>query len=190
MPSRTDWLLAFIAGESPDDDAVDRIRIMKGLFLFQEEGNAPAEVDYDFQPYNYGPFAQAIYAGVESLIDQGLVEATGPWAYQATPEGYRRIKEMQMQPAMVKWLQDLRAELVALDFSGLLKRVYAKHPESATESLATDVVESLAAERAALIHDALKRDTAGFDKAHRGFLYFENGGKGYTRDEFLATLSV
>ena len=72
MTARQDWLLSFIVGTEHYDSWVDRIRLMKGMFLFQEEGDAPPELDYDFQPYDYGPFTREVYDDLEELKSSGV----------------------------------------------------------------------------------------------------------------------
>ncbi len=146
MTARQDWLLLFIVGTEHYDSWVDRIRLMKGMFLFQQEGDAPPEVDYDFQPYDYGPFTRELYDDLEQLSRRGLIiEARDGKSYRATPAGCSRIDELVAHPlgldaSAVEYLQDLRVELGDLSFRELLKRVYDAHPESAARSVAKDVL--------------------------------------------------
>ncbi len=146
MTARQDWLLSFIVGTEHYDSWVDRIRLMKGMFLFQEEGDAPPEVDYDFQPYDYGPFTREVYDDLEELSRQGLIiEARDGKSYRATAAGCSRIDDLVshplgLDPPAVEHLQNLRVELADLSFRQLLKRVYDAHPESAARSVAKDVL--------------------------------------------------
>lgn len=147
MTPRQDWLLLFIVGTEHYDSWVDRIRLMKGMFLFQEEGDAPPEVDYDFQPYDYGPFTREVYEDLEELSRQGqIIEARDGKSYRATADGCSRIDDLVshslgLDPPAVEYLQNLRVELGDLSFRHLLKRVYDAHPESAARSVAKDVLE-------------------------------------------------
>ncbi|MCP4653603.1 MAG: hypothetical protein GY858_09530 [Candidatus Omnitrophica bacterium] len=58
-----------------------RIRMVKMVFLFQKEIRAkfnlekaiPDSAFPDFQPYDYGPFADQIYADLEFLVNLGFV---------------------------------------------------------------------------------------------------------------------
>lgn len=146
MTARQAWLLLFIVGTEHYDSWVDRIRLMKGMFLFQEEGSAPPEVDYYFQPYDYGPFTRELYDDLEELSHQGLIiEARNGKSYRATAAGCSRIDDLVSHPlgmdsAAVEYLRDLRVELDDLTFRQLLKRVYEAHPESAARSVAKDVL--------------------------------------------------
>jgi uncharacterized protein YwgA len=59
-----------------------RLRLVKMIFLFQKEIRAkfnlekviPDSVFPDFQPYNFGPFAEQIYVDLEFLVNLGFVK--------------------------------------------------------------------------------------------------------------------
>jgi uncharacterized protein YwgA len=59
-----------------------RLRLVKMIFLFQKEVRAkfnleksiPDSVFPDFQPYNFGPFADQIYVDLEFLVNLGFVK--------------------------------------------------------------------------------------------------------------------
>jgi len=142
MPSRSDWLLRFIAGTDHYDGWIDRIRVMKGMFLFQEDGHAPRwEVDYKFRPYDYGPFTEEIYRDAMLLIERGLVaEAVEAKAYRVTEAGRRYLSTVQFDPKPLAALIELRVLVSDLSFRELLKTVYQKHPASAARSIAKDVL--------------------------------------------------
>lgn len=141
MTARQDWLLSFIAGTEDYDSWVDRIRLMKGMFLFQEEGDAPPEVDYQFRPYDYGPFTREVYDDIEELTRRGLViESRDRKSFRVTAAGRQCAEEAGLDPEAVERLQQLRVELCDLSFRDVLKRVYEAHPESAARSVAKDVL--------------------------------------------------
>ena len=141
MTARQDWLLSFIAGTDDYGSWVDRIRLMKGMFLFQEEGDAPPEVDYQFRPYDYGPFTREVYDDIEELTRRGLViESRDRKSFRVTQAGRRCAEETGLDPEAVERLQQLRVELCDLSFRDVLKRVYEAHPESAARSVAKDVL--------------------------------------------------
>ena len=143
MPSRTEWLLRFLVGVSPHYDGwIDRIRVMKGMFLFQAEGDPPiGEVNYNFRPYDYGPFTPEIYRDVEALIATGLVTDTDEGkSYRATERGARYAANIAYPAKPLQTLCELRVEVQDLSFRDLLRRVYKAHPESAVRSVARDVL--------------------------------------------------
>ena len=80
MLNRRDFLLLFI-GLPGDRYGLDRIRIMKGMFLFAESGFPKPGERYEFQPYDWGPFSRDVYQDLEALQVAGLVAVS--------PEGSR-----------------------------------------------------------------------------------------------------
>ncbi len=141
MPTRTEWLLRYIGGTEHYDDWVDRIRLMKGMFLFQKEGGAPREVDYRFEPYDYGPFTQEVYRDLGSLANSGfLAESADGQSYRITQEGRRHLSAERFPPGEERALVEIRVEVSDLSFRDLLRRVYQAYPESASRSVAKDVL--------------------------------------------------
>ncbi|MDO8612533.1 MAG: hypothetical protein Q7R32_06880 [Dehalococcoidia bacterium] len=144
MPTRTDWLLRFIAGTERYDGAIDRLRIMKAIFLFQEEKQAlaPREMNYKFRPYDYGPFTPEIYGDLQQLLAEGyIVEVTGGRSYRVTQQGREYLSGVTFPLKSLEALLELRVEVEDLGFRNLLKRVYTAHPESARRSVAKDVLD-------------------------------------------------
>lgn len=142
MPTRQQWMLRFIAGPPGYKYAVDRIRLMKGMFLFQQEGGAPADVDYKFSPYDYGPFTPEVYRDAETLSAQGhvLQGRDGQW-YQVTDAGRAALAQLDFPDVITEDLDSLRIEVTELSFKDLLRRVYTAYPESASRSVAKDVLK-------------------------------------------------
>ena len=143
MPSRTDWLLRFIIGVTPHYDGwIDRIRVMKGLFLFQKEGGVlPGELNYTFRPYDYGPFTAEVYRDADMLISLGFVTDTDEGkSYRATKRGVEYASEIAFPEQPLERLREIRVEVSDYSFRELLRRVYEAYPESASRSVAKDVL--------------------------------------------------
>ncbi|MBK9344659.1 MAG: hypothetical protein IPN07_16850 [Dehalococcoidia bacterium] len=142
MPTRQDWLLNFVAGTGPDAGWVDKLQIMKGMFLFQNEGKPPAEVNYRFQPYDYGPFTTEVYRDLDILVGAGVVQPSlDGKSFRVTPAGAASLGRVLYEREQAQRLQELRSEVTQLSFRALLKRVYEAHPEFATKSRARDVLQ-------------------------------------------------
>lgn len=141
MPTRQEWMLRFIAGPPGYKYAVDRIRLMKGMFLFQKEGGAPPDVDYKFTPYDYGPFTPEVYRDAEALAAEGLVlEARDGQSYRITEAGRLALAKYNFPEALTETLDQFRIEVTEATFKELLRRVYTAYPESASRSVAKDVL--------------------------------------------------
>lgn len=141
MVSREDWLLCFIAGTEGYDGWVDRIRVMKGMFLFQHEGAPPAEANYAFRPYDYGPFTPDVYRDLEALAARGLIVSSPDMqSFRATEAGRALVAQLNYSAPHRERLEALRIEVGELGFRQLLRRVYVAHPDYAVRSRAKDVV--------------------------------------------------
>ena len=111
--------------------------LMKYTFLLQMEGTSGRRL-YHFVPYHYGPFAKELYADLEHLCEQGLVNVEDG--------GEERTKITLADPAGAEEaLADLpeavAADVVAaldeygdLNYKVLLKTVYEKYPAYAKKS--------------------------------------------------------
>lgn len=134
--TRRDWLLLLIA------EGIDPIRVQKGMFLFAMESSAPEGQKYRFQPYNWGPFSQPIYADLEALEGAGLVErmqvpGASYYRYRRTTKGDEAAAALAARAPgdLVTSITEARGAVTGVGFDGLLKRVYDKYPEYATKSL-------------------------------------------------------
>ncbi len=139
----SDWLLAFIdaGGKRP----ADPVRLQKGLFLLAMSGELPADEQYAFEAYAYGPMSRALYDDLRALARSGLVELVDVrgerWqAARTTPQGAAHIEARGLRhgAAGLAAVGRLRRELDALSFDGLLRRVYRDHPEYAVNSVFRD----------------------------------------------------
>jgi len=117
------------------------VQVQKLLFILEkkipEQLNGP---HFDFQPYHYGPFDRAVYAELEELESQNMLEINlhGSWrTYKLTKEG---------QSAGVNLLNNLSSptrdfivkvsEFVRrLSFSELISAIYKAFPETRKHSV-------------------------------------------------------
>ncbi len=137
---RKDWILVLLhAGK---DKHLDRVRIVKGLFLLSQESPESLENFYSFYPYLYGPFSDEIYSDLDELIEENLIATDlnipPSWSqYRLTEKGSSRAKELWK--ALSKPIQQKIIEVAktvqSLSFSKLLAYVYKKYPDYAKESV-------------------------------------------------------
>lgn len=137
-----DRLLIFVALEGAPQ-GLDPVRLQKGMFLFSQDPIATEAEKYQFVPYNYGPMSAQIYADLETLAEQGLVEVVPvsgqSWArYIATAEGLSRAQKLLNQetsPAAAHRLHAIKKDVASKTFSAVLEDVYDRYPEFATNSV-------------------------------------------------------
>jgi len=113
------------------------------MFLDAEEGNADDGEKYAFIPYNYGPMSAQIYADLEDLVSEGLVEAVPvkgqSWSrYVATNKGLeagREVLSQEPSDATAQHLYRIKKDVASKTFKALLEDVYEKYPAFAEKSV-------------------------------------------------------
>jgi len=115
------------------------IQIMKAMFLIKQE--LDLSEFYEFKPYLYGPCSFEIYSDLLDLKIRGLIDTipslSGWKNYRITTKGKveaeKYIKE-ESEEVKNKILQ-IKKLVVSKSFLELLRYVYTKYPEYATNSI-------------------------------------------------------
>lgn len=138
---RKDWTLLVINAAGPS--GLSPVQLQKCLFLIGK--NLPEVVGdsfYQFIPYNYGPFDQAIYVDAQRLIDEKLVTfaqvAGKTWGfYIITLQGEEAAEriEPQVSPAVLTYIGAVVAWVQQLSFTQLLSAIYQQYPEYRANSV-------------------------------------------------------
>src|SRR5260370_3271841 len=139
---RRDWLLVFLAAAPTGPTApiqppaaspvLDPIRVMKGMFLFQNEdapdavSPLPAAPD-EFASYAYGPFAAAIYHDLNELRALGFVQSTpvlgrtySRWSITESGAALAEAKVEEISPERLRRLRHAKQIVLSKGFSELL----------------------------------------------------------------------
>jgi len=142
MLSRQDWLLLFI-GLPGGPYPTDQIRVMKGMFLFSQEGPPQVRRLYNFKPYDYGPFDTQIYHDLDLLEALGMVRSdvvsgTNRRIYRLTEKAQQHfgMLETAAPEAPLAALRGIKRRVTSLSFLDLLKHVYERYPDYAAKSVA------------------------------------------------------
>ncbi len=118
----------------------DPVQIQKLLFLIDRE--IPEQVGgphFRFVPYHYGPFDERVY-GVLHLLErkgQVTVDRTGPYpCYALTDLGLKEGLGIlrTLAPTASDYLTQAADWVRRLSFSQLLRGIYARYPDMATNS--------------------------------------------------------
>jgi hypothetical protein len=137
--------MMFIAFEGAPR-GLDPVRLQKGLFLFaQEARTVPVAQRYVFKPYSYGPMSRGIYADLDRLVADRLVEKVPvegqTWArYKPTPRGIAAGRQLMVHavaahPDDTRRFYEMKQSVAEMSFARLLEDVYARYPEFATHSI-------------------------------------------------------
>ena len=142
--NRRDWLLLLLADAGDpggERDAVDRVRLQKGLFVLGRHWTLRPPAFYDFQPYYYGPFDKDVYRDAEALAAEGFVEIVpGRYvAYRATKAGLTHAATLRrssgLSDAQAQFLRVIRSWVQRLDFNTLVRAIYQQWPDMRQNSI-------------------------------------------------------
>jgi hypothetical protein len=117
------------------------VQVQKLFFLIDR--NVPSETEgphFDFQPYNYGPFDSAVYATLEQLRADGLVQTVRcqSWKeYRLSDNGQLRGDEVlsRLPQKARAYLQEASAFVRSLGFTQLVRAIYKAYPEMRQNSV-------------------------------------------------------
>lgn len=140
--NRRDILLAVLSAS--EGRPYTPVQIQKAAFLIAR--NMPHLItegpNYNFAPYDYGPFDQDVYNDAECLARSGLAEITQEagvrWKrYAATDAGVARGRELlaTMHPGHNNYICRVSAWVRALSFEQLVKSIYDAYPEMKANSI-------------------------------------------------------
>jgi len=128
-----------------------RTRLQKMVFLLQKEldeldTNPIDSSEYDFIPYDYGPFSKKLYDDLDYLSDEELVndfeeemnDGKVKYNYKLTSEGEEFV-ERQLASSEADLIEEL-AEKMKTNYndtplSTLIDYVYSEYPEYAENSV-------------------------------------------------------
>lgn len=118
------------------------VQVQKLLFLIDSNlSSLLGGPSFDFQPYHYGPFDRGVYATLEDLAKQGLVEMTqgqGNWRdYRLTTEGQSRAVQVLggLDERAQRYIQKASDFVRSLSFPELVSAIYKAYPEMRARSV-------------------------------------------------------
>ena len=137
MLQKKDWILLFLR-EAP----LDRIHLMKALFLLWYRSGRDIPNYFVFEPYLYGPCSFEVYSILDGLTKEGLLvqplQPAQQWArYYLTTKGMRQAKKAgdTAGPETIGKIKEITREVSRLGFYELLRKVYTEAPEFAKQSI-------------------------------------------------------
>lgn len=120
------------------------VQIQKALFLASDKVRDAFDrhSQYDFQPYDYGPFDWQVYADIENLERRGLArifQMPGErWrTYAATDQGRFEGQKLtrRLRPDQLEVLQKIVNLVRSLSFNDLVSAIYRGYPEMRARSV-------------------------------------------------------
>ncbi|MEA2220810.1 MAG: hypothetical protein QOJ35_3436 [Solirubrobacteraceae bacterium] len=143
--TRREWLLVLCAYEGAPS-GLDPVRLQKSMFLFARSDMIPAQEQYSFKPYDYGPMSSMIYRDLDELVSEGLLArhsvAGKQWSrYAVTERGRTEAEErlhalrLDHERAAARRLHEIKQHVSSVSFNELLDGVYREHPDMAVNSV-------------------------------------------------------
>lgn len=134
---KKEWILAFLA-QAP----LDRIKLVKGLFLLWYRSGRHIPGYFEFAPYLYGPFCFELYPLLSEALRDGLISQAPHWMpnwapYYLTERGSVAAAAIaqRLGDEATELVRSIAAEVASLGFHDLLRRVYAEAPDFAAETV-------------------------------------------------------
>ncbi len=125
---------------------LDRIQIMKTLFLVWFRRGAKHDAPFVFKAYNYGPFSKAVYDTLDDLLSNGIVaqaDTSDPQSAQYYVTRYGKSilgSVVNLESSVSQEVQQTASWASEQTFNELLRAVYQEAPEFAKNSLVKDAI--------------------------------------------------
>ena len=123
---------------------LDRIRLMKTLFLFWFRSGKPEEGPFIFKPYLYGPCSFELYESLEYMSKNHLIVeplSTRSTSLYITEKGKIEFnKSQELKDAEKDALSRIAIWCSEQNFTSLLRSVYEEAPEFASKSIVREKV--------------------------------------------------
>lgn len=142
---RASYVLAAMAAGGAEA-RFDPVRLQKFFFLLDRELDGDCGCPhFEFRPYHYGPFDQAVYGEVEKLARQGLASVDEERRYRLyalTEEGFangaRALAALSERAR--SYMTAASGWVFSLDFRDLLAAIYEYAPDMAVRSVLPSAV--------------------------------------------------
>lgn len=119
-----------------------RTRMQKLIFLIERKLDSN---EYNFIPYDYGPFSKELYKDIDDLISEKYIEEIHEkfegdilFKYRLTPDGKKLIRKLLQSPEIKKkfhTIEKVKSNYCYLNLHELIEKVYAEYPEYAENSI-------------------------------------------------------
>jgi uncharacterized protein len=138
--NRSEILLAALAAGG-ENATYTPVQVQKLFFLLDREASvALGGPFFKFAPYDYGPFDQAVYAGLDDLARRNLasIQDTGRYrmyglSQAGQVEGQRLLATLH--PSAREYVANVAKWVRQLSFQQLVASIYNKYPEMKVNSV-------------------------------------------------------
>jgi len=135
--TKKDWIL-LVLKQAP----LDRIHIMKALFIIWHRSGRNITDYFEFEPYLYGPCSFEVYSVLGNLQSSGFIDQplhpVPRWVnYYLTEKGRKEAEQATkgVSYATLRLIEEVSKETSQMGFFELLQRVYTEAPDFAVNSM-------------------------------------------------------
>jgi uncharacterized protein YwgA len=138
--NRSEILLAALAAGG-ENATYTPVQVQKLFFLLDREASKLLDgPHFDFQPYDYGPFDQAVYSGLEELSRRGLIQVHNAGKYRTyglSQDGFNEGENLLygLPPNAVGYVKSVATWIRQLSFQQLVASIYNRYPEMKAKSV-------------------------------------------------------
>jgi hypothetical protein len=138
--TKSEILLAGLAAGG-ENATYTPVQVQKLFFLLDREASSTLGGPFfKFVPYDYGPFDQAVYAGLDDLARRNLVmiQSTGRYrVYSLSQAGRLEGRRLlsALQPSARDYVSNVANWVRQLSFQQLVASIYNKYPEMKVNSV-------------------------------------------------------
>lgn len=115
------------------------VQVQKLFFILDKKvGTQIGGPQFNFEPYNYGPFDATIYHELDTLAQRGLVAVDGPGTsrrYAVTAGGLQPGLSLLNQLPVADYVRRVAEYVKAMSFAQLVSAVYQQWPEMKAKSI-------------------------------------------------------
>jgi hypothetical protein len=138
--TKSEILLAGLAAGG-ENATYTPVQVQKLFFLLDREASTALGGPYfKYVPYDYGPFDQAVYAGLDDLARRNLalIQNTGRYrVYSLSQAGHLEGRRLlsALQPSARDYMSNVANWVRQLSFQQLVASIYNKYPEMKVNSV-------------------------------------------------------
>ncbi len=136
----TKWIIAIFSANNCSP-IKGKMLLTKLVFLLVHEIEPKIAKDFDFFPYQYGPYSTELAKRVNRLLDVGWLVSNkkgSSWEFTLSDSGKELaddfIADLDITEDKINKINELKAENIKLPMKKLLKRIYNEYPEFGIDS--------------------------------------------------------
>ena len=110
------------------------IQLQKGIFLISKNLPELFEINYNFMPYDYGPYDADVYADIKQLEKEELakiffISSPSHNSYVATHLGFKYTQNYEISNRAKNYIKEVVEWILPLTMSRIIGAIVRQYPE-------------------------------------------------------------